>query len=201
MKEASAKKQPMRDYHRCGNYQGLLPEMNPQGAPKTKARRTSQGADLLPGAGREWPTRQNGSRYRPRGQHCHPLRAGHRISWSRPFPLLRGFYIPSGSMGRPCGERPRVRGNVANSCCNPKRGDVIVFRTLGVGFPPPKKSSQLGTACPSWAFCRIPHRTTLSEACIGPRGDVVEATSSGVEGQWCRITRIRTCTPVKRRTA
>ncbi len=80
--------------------------------------------------------------------------------------LLRGFYIPSGSMEQTLQVNDRVFVNVAGSYFSePKRGDVIVFKDSQGWIPSTQKtSSPLRTPCPSRVFCRILPRTSWSSA-------------------------------------
>lgn len=95
--------------------------------------------------------------------------------------LLRGFYIPSGSMEQTLQVNDRVFINVAGSYISePKRGDVIVFKDSQGWIPSTQKSSNL--LKDGLSFVGILPDTSsnfLVKRVIGTPGDVVESDGNG----------------------
>lgn len=95
--------------------------------------------------------------------------------------LLRGFYIPSGSMEQTLQVNDRVFINVAGSYFNePKRGDVIVFKDSQGWIPSTQKSSN--PIKEGLSFVGVLPDTSsnyLVKRVIGTPGDVVESDGSG----------------------
>ena len=95
--------------------------------------------------------------------------------------LLRGFYIPSGSMEQTLQVNDRVFINVAGSYFSePKRGDVIVFKDSQGWIPSAQKSSSPLKDALSFAGI-LPDTSSnfLVKRAIGPPGDVVESDGNG----------------------
>ena len=95
--------------------------------------------------------------------------------------LLRGFYIPSGSMEQTLQVNDRVFINVAGSYFSePKRGDVIVFKDSQGWIPSTQKSSNPLKDGLSFAGI-LPDTSSnfLVKRVIGTPGDVVESDGNG----------------------
>ena len=95
--------------------------------------------------------------------------------------LLRGFYIPSGSMEQTLQVNDRVFINVAGSYFSePKRGDVIVFKDSHGWIPSAQKSSSPLKDALSFAGI-LPDTSSnfLVKRVIGTPGDVVESDGNG----------------------
>ena len=95
--------------------------------------------------------------------------------------LLRGFYIPSGSMEQTLQVNDRVFINVAGSYFSePKRGDVIVFKDSQGWIPSAQKSSNPLKDALSFAGI-LPDTSSnfLVKRVIGTPGDVVESDGNG----------------------
>lgn len=95
--------------------------------------------------------------------------------------LLRGFYIPSGSMEQTLQVNDRVFINVAGSYFSePKRGDVIVFKDSQGWIPSTQKSSSPLKDALSFAGI-LPDTSSnfLVKRVIGTPGDVVESDGNG----------------------
>ena len=95
--------------------------------------------------------------------------------------LLRGFYIPSGSMEQTLQVNDRVFINVAGSYFSePKRGDVIVFKDSQGWIPSAQKSSSPLKDALSFAGI-LPDTSSnfLVKRVIGTPGDVVESDGTG----------------------
>lgn len=95
--------------------------------------------------------------------------------------LLRGFYIPSGSMEQTLQVNDRVFINVAGSYFSePKRGDVIVFKDSQGWIPSAQKSSSPLKDALSFAGI-LPDTSSnfLVKRVIGTPGDVVESDGNG----------------------
>ena len=95
--------------------------------------------------------------------------------------LLRGFYIPSGSMEQTLQVNDRVFINVAGSYFNePKRGDVIVFKDSQGWIPSTQKtSSPLKDALSFVGILPDTSSNYLVKRVIGTPGDVVESDGTG----------------------
>lgn len=95
--------------------------------------------------------------------------------------LLRGFYIPSGSMEETLRINDRVFINVAGSYFSePKRGDVIVFKDSQGWIPATQKSTN--PISEGLSFVGILPDTSsnyLVKRVIGTPGDVVESDGAG----------------------
>ena len=95
--------------------------------------------------------------------------------------LLRGFYIPSGSMEQTLQVNDRVFINVAGSYFSePKRGDVIVFKDSQGWIPSTQKTSSPLKDVLSFAGI-LPDTSSnfLVKRVIGTPGDVVESDGNG----------------------
>ena len=95
--------------------------------------------------------------------------------------LLRGFYIPSGSMEQTLQVNDRVFINVAGSYFSePKRGDVIVFKDSQGWIPSTQKTSNPLKDALSFAGI-LPDTSSnfLVKRVIGTPGDVVESDGNG----------------------
>ena len=95
--------------------------------------------------------------------------------------LLRGFYIPSGSMEQTLQVNDRVFINVAGSYFNePKRGDVIVFKDSQGWIPSTQKtSSPLKDGLSFVGILPDTSSNYLVKRVIGTPGDVVESDGTG----------------------
>ena len=95
--------------------------------------------------------------------------------------LLRGFYIPSGSMEQTLQVNDRVFINVAGSYfSNPKRGDVIVFKDSQGWIPSTQKSSNpLKGGLSFMGILPDTSSNYLVKRVIGTPGDVVESDGNG----------------------
>ena len=95
--------------------------------------------------------------------------------------LLRGFYIPSGSMEQTLQVNDRVFINVAGSYFSePKRGDVIVFKDSQGWIPSTQKtSSPLKDALSFAGILPDTSSNFLVKRVIGTPGDVVESDGTG----------------------
>ena len=95
--------------------------------------------------------------------------------------LLRGFYIPSGSMEQTLQVNDRVFINVAGSYFSePKRGDVIVFKDSQGWIPSTQKtSSPLKDALSFAGILPDTSSNFLVKRVIGTPGDVVESDGNG----------------------
>ena len=95
--------------------------------------------------------------------------------------LLRGFYIPSGSMEQTLQVNDRVFINVAGSYfSNPKRGDVIVFKDSQGWIPSTQKSSNpLKDGLSFMGILPDTSSNYLVKRVIGTPGDVVESDGNG----------------------
>ena len=95
--------------------------------------------------------------------------------------LLRGFYIPSGSMEQTLQVNDRVFINVAGSYfSNPKRGDVIVFKDSQGWIPSTQKSSNpLKDGLSFMGILPDTSSNHLVKRVIGTPGDVVESDGNG----------------------
>lgn len=95
--------------------------------------------------------------------------------------LLRGFYIPSGSMEQTLQVNDRVFINVAGSYfSDPKRGDVIVFKDSQGWIPSTQKtSSPLKDALSFAGILPDTSSNFLVKRVIGTPGDVVESDGNG----------------------
>ncbi|WP_298489569.1 signal peptidase I [uncultured Rothia sp.] len=95
--------------------------------------------------------------------------------------LLRGFYIPSGSMEQTLQVNDRVFINVAGSYFSePKRGDVIVFKDSQGWIPSTQKTNSPLKDVLSFAGI-LPDTSSnfLVKRVIGTPGDVVESDGNG----------------------
>ena len=95
--------------------------------------------------------------------------------------LLRGFYIPSGSMEQTLQVNDRAFINVAGSYFSePKRGDVIVFKDSQGWIPSTQKTSSPLKDVLSFAGI-LPDTSSnfLVKRVIGTPGDVVESDGNG----------------------
>jgi len=95
--------------------------------------------------------------------------------------LLRGFYIPSGSMEQTLQVNDRVFINVAGSYFSePKLGDVIVFKDSQGWIPSTQKtSSPLKDALSFAGILPDTSSNFLVKRVIGTPGDVVESDGNG----------------------
>lgn len=95
--------------------------------------------------------------------------------------LLRGFYIPSGSMEQTLQVNDRVFINVAGSYFSePKRGDVIVFKDSQGWIPSTQKtSSPLKDGLSFVGILPDTSSNFLVKRVIGTPGDVVESDGNG----------------------
>lgn len=95
--------------------------------------------------------------------------------------LLRGFYIPSGSMEQTLQVNDRVFINVAGSYFSePKRGDVIVFKDSQGWIPSTQKtSSPLKDGLSFVGILPDTSSNFLVKRVIGTPGDVVESDGTG----------------------
>ena len=95
--------------------------------------------------------------------------------------LLRGFYIPSGSMEQTLQVNDRVFINVAGSYFSePKRGDVIVFKDSQGWIPSTQKtSSPLKDALSFAGILPDTSSNFLVKRVIGTPRDVVESDGTG----------------------
>lgn len=95
--------------------------------------------------------------------------------------LLRGFYIPSGSMEQTLQVNDRVFINVAGSYFSePNRGDVIVFKDSQGWIPSTQKtSSPLKDALSFAGILPDTSSNFLVKRVIGTPGDVVESDGNG----------------------
>lgn len=95
--------------------------------------------------------------------------------------LLRGFYIPSGSMEQTLQVNDRVFINVAGSYFSePKCGDVIVFKDSQGWIPSTQKtSSPLKDALSFAGILPDTSSNFLVKRVIGTPGDVVESDGNG----------------------
>lgn len=95
--------------------------------------------------------------------------------------LLRGFYIPSGSMEQTLQVNDRVFINVAGSYFSePKRGDVIVFKDSQGWIPSTQKiSNPLKDGLSFVGILPDTSSNFLVKRVIGTPGDVVESEGNG----------------------
>ena len=95
--------------------------------------------------------------------------------------LLRGFYIPSGSMEQTLQVNDRVFINVAGSYFSePKRGDVIVFKDSQGWIPSTQKiSNPLKDGLSFVGILPDTSSNFLVKRVIGTPGDVVESDGNG----------------------